>query len=159
MQEPPGPEFKRLIWEKNNQHGWKVATREEEVEKHGKKSTQLVEVIEMYQSAFTRKKISSRPSSVGRTKKRERGSPLARRGVVCMYVCIRWLVGGEEKMEREGQELQVSVGDSGGCVADPKMSPPKIENREEIRRREKEGSNKAGPLEVKNCLNKNNKKE
>ena len=37
MQEPAGPEFERLTWGKNKQHGWKAPTREEEVGKHEKK--------------------------------------------------------------------------------------------------------------------------
>jgi hypothetical protein len=41
-------------------------------------------------------------------------------------------------------------------VADPKMSPPKIEiERKSEGKKKEEGSNKARPLEVKNCLNKN----
>lgn len=42
MQEPAGPEFERLTWGKNKQHGWKAPTREEEVGKREKKSAQLV---------------------------------------------------------------------------------------------------------------------
>ena len=87
----------------------------------------------MYQSAFTRKEkkktlTKTQVCTVRRTKKRERGSPLARRGVVCMYVCIRWLVGGgggvRRKRKGKGRNYRSQLATRGGCVADPKMNPP-----------------------------------
>jgi len=90
MQEPLGPEFKRLIWEKNKQHGWKVAQKG----RGGRKTREErypvgVEVIETYQSAFTREKnpINTELSRADGKEKEGHHWP----GVVlfvCMYVFV-----------------------------------------------------------------------